>query len=201
MGRLAAGLAGIAAAVGAWLVFLAVVTTGSGWSGGYVSAAGVGDHAMTYRLGTISLAAALVLLGFSAATTLPVVAGLLGIGGVLASLSGTVTCSQGCPLPPYESATTADLVHGVASILAVGSVVLAMLAMATVDGVDPAIRWASRVAACAVVPLLCVMGVAMLTAGRSPLTAVVERIVLGLVWAWAIIAAARHVRQRAKLST
>src|ERR1700730_5679535 len=75
MGRLAAGLAGIAAVVGAWLVFLAVVTTGSGWSGGYVSAAGVGDYAMTYRLGTISLAAALVLLGFSAATTLPVVAG------------------------------------------------------------------------------------------------------------------------------
>jgi hypothetical protein len=195
-GRVAAGLAGVATAIGAGLVLLAVLASGSGWSGGYVSEAGVGAQANSYRLGTIALAAALLLLGLSIGRTLPVVGGTLGVAGTLASVSGTVTCSRGCPLPPYESASAADLIHAVASIVAIGCVVLAMLATATIDGVDPALRWASRVTAGAVIPLLATMAVAMLTAGRGPLTAVLERCVLLLVAAWAITAAVRQVAQR-----
>ena len=55
---------------------------------------------------------------------------LLAAGGVLTGLSGAVTCTAGCPLPPFEQPTVADLVHGGASVAATAAVVLAMVALA-----------------------------------------------------------------------
>jgi hypothetical protein len=150
-----------------------------------VSEAGVGAQAGSYRLGVASLGLGLLLLGVALAAILPSCAVLLGAGGVLAGLSSSVSCSAGCPLPPYQSPTTDDLVHAAASILAVGAIVLAMIALAAVAA-DPILRRVSRAAAWVVVPLLVVMGVAMLAVGRGHLTGLLERAVLLLATVWAL---------------
>ena len=41
----------------------------------------------------------------------PVIAGAIAAAALATVLSATVTCSDGCPLPPFERATVADLVH------------------------------------------------------------------------------------------
>ena len=169
LARIAAGLAAASVLIGAGLVVSALVAAHRLWFGGYVSEAGVGPQAAAFRLGVIGLAVGLILLGVALAATLPEVTVLLAGGGLLASLSGSVSCSEGCPLPPYESPTPADLVHAVASILAVGVVVLAMIAIAVLAA-DPVLRQVSRVVAYAVVPLLAIMSAAMLAAGRGHLT-------------------------------
>lgn len=197
--RLAAGLAAVGTAIGAGLIVVAVVATSSNPFAGYVSEAGVGGYATTYRLGTVCLATALLLLGVSAAAVLPAVAVTLVAAGLMAILSGTVTCSAGCPLPPYESATAADLVHGAASILAIGCVALAMLALAVVSP-DSGLRRVCVVACWVLWPLLFTMAGAMLAVGRGPLTATVERVVLVLVCGWAITAAVRLAGRRMPLT-
>jgi Protein of unknown function (DUF998) len=188
--RIAAGLAAVSTLIGAGLAVAAVVATRPLWFGGYVSEAGTGPHAASYRLGIIGLGVGLVLLGVALVSTLPAVTVLLAGGGLLAGLSGSVSCSKGCPLPPYESPTFADLVHAGASILAVGAVVLAMLAIA-VQAADPMLRRICVVALCVVVPLLATMGVAMLAVGRGQLTGLLERSVLTLAIGWALTMCAR----------
>jgi hypothetical protein len=175
----------VSTVLGAFLVVAAVVASRRLWFGGYVSEAGVGADAGGYRFGIISLAVGLVLLAVAFSAILPVVALLLAAGGLLAGLSGSVPCSVGCPLPPYQSPTAADLVHAAASILAVSAIVLAMIAIAAVAA-DPMLRQVSRVAAWIVVPVLATMGVAMLAIGRGHLTGLLERSVLTLAAAWAL---------------
>jgi hypothetical protein len=164
-------------------------------SAGHVSEAGVGAHAASYRLGIIGLGVGLVLLGFALAPTLPAVTVLLAGGGGLASLSGSVPCTEGCPLPPYESPTLPDLVHAGASILGVGAVVLAMIAIAVLAA-DSLLRRVSRVAVCVVVPLLAIMGITMLAVGRGNLAGLLERAVLTLAAAWALTMCVRLTLSR-----
>ncbi|MEV6816367.1 DUF998 domain-containing protein, partial [Micromonospora sp. NPDC051296] len=77
---------------------------------GYVSEAGVADsgYAWTYRIGVFALAAALLLVAAALPAVLRVAAALLTFGSLATLLSGAVTCSAGCPLPPFERATVAD---------------------------------------------------------------------------------------------
>ena len=185
LARIAGGLAAVSTLISAGLVVAAVVGTRRLWFGGYVSEAGVGAHAASYRLGIIGLGVGLVLLGFALAPSLPAVTVLLAGGGGLASLSGSVPCTEGCPLPPYESPTLPDLVHAGASILGVGAVVLAMIAIAVLAA-DSLLRQVSRVAVCVVVPLLAIMGIAMLAVGRGNLAGLLERAVLTLAATWAL---------------
>jgi hypothetical protein len=197
LARIAAGLAAASVLIGAALVVSALVAADRLWFGGYVSEAGVGPQAAAFRLGVIGLAVGLILLGVALAATLPEVTVLLAGGGLLASLSGSVACSEGCPLPPYESPTPADLVHAIASILAVGVVVLAMVAIAVLAA-DPMLRRVSRMVAYAVVPLLAIMSAAMLAAGRGHLTGWLERAALVLGTAWALTICVRLAWPRHK---
>nr|MDT0661416.1 DUF998 domain-containing protein [Micromonospora sp. DSM 115978] len=135
----AAGATGCAAA-GAVAVSVAVVAGPGPGLTGYVSEAGVAasGYAAAYRIGVFGLAVALLLLAAALPRPLRAAAGLLGGGAAGAALSGAVTCSAGCPLPPFEAATTADLVHGGASIAAVACCVFAMLVLAVPPARPPA---------------------------------------------------------------
>ncbi|MFG2008242.1 DUF998 domain-containing protein [Micromonospora sp. NPDC048868] len=187
----AASAAAACVVAGAVAVTVAVVAGPGPGLTGYVSEAGVTDsaYAPAYRIGVFALAAGLLLLAAALSPVLRAAAGLLAAGSVFALVSGAVTCSAGCPLPPFERATTADLVHGAASILAVAAVVLAMLAVMLTRAAPSALRRLAAVALAAALPLAGATAVAMLFVGRGGLIAVLERLLLLVAVLWGTAAA------------
>ncbi|MFI6759500.1 DUF998 domain-containing protein [Micromonospora sp. NPDC050417] len=169
-------------------VTLAVVVGPTSALSGYVSEAGVGagGYVTAYRLGVLGVAVALLLFATALAQVLRPAAGLLAAGAAGTGLSASVPCSAGCPLPPYEPTTAADLVHGGASIAAVACVVFAMLMVAWSAEVPPLLRRLGLVGVALALPLSATIGVAMLTVGRSTLVGVVERALLGVIALWLI---------------
>src|SRR5262249_37984204 len=113
--RFAAGVALVATVLGAALIAAAVVAAPRLRLGGYVSEAGVGasGHATAYRWGAALLALgqaalAVALCGRLRWARLGVVAvtvGLVAVDAAFGGVSAAVSCSPGCPLPPYEPAT------------------------------------------------------------------------------------------------
>ncbi|MEU4778497.1 DUF998 domain-containing protein [Micromonospora sp. NPDC023633] len=182
----AASASAACVAAGAVAVTVAVVAGPGPGPTGYVSEAGVTDsaYAPAYRIGVFALAAGLLLLAAALPRALRAAAGLLAVGGVFALVSGAVTCSAGCPLPPFERATTADLVHGAASILAVAAVVFAMLAIALTRAAPPALHRLAAVALAAALPLAGATAVALVAVGRGGLIAVLERLLLLVAVLW-----------------
>lgn len=187
--------AAIAAAVGtvagASAVTIAVVAGPGPGFAGYVSEAGIGTspYASTYRLGVFGLAAALLLLAAALPAALRLGAALLAASGACTVLSGAVTCSDGCPLPPFERATLADLAHGGASIAAVAGTVFAMLALTVSGGASRPLRRLSATAATVALPLSAAVGVAMLVVGRGSVVGLVERVLLADVALWMLASA------------
>lgn len=188
--------AAASAAAGCTLAGAGAVTTavlagpGPGFAG-YVSEAGIAGsgHAPMYRIGVFALATGLLLLAVALPPQLRVAAALLGAGSASTALSGAVTCSAGCPLPPFERATVADLVHGGASIAATAAVVLAMVAVTICRAAGGRLRRISAVAAALALPLCAVIGLAMLLVGRSTLVGVLERVVLAIAVLWGLATA------------
>lgn len=158
------------------------------WIRGYVSEGGVAGagHSTVYRIGIAALAVSIGLLGLAVnqqrarprIARWPAVAwmGLIVAAG-LGLVSSRVSCTAGCPLPPYQRTTFQDLVHAVASVGAVGFVALAMLVIAIVFP-SGALRSAARVATVVSMPLLIALAVAILAVGAGTLTGVLERISL-----------------------
>lgn len=118
-------------------------------------------------------------------------AGLLVAAAVATAVSGAVTCTNGCPLPPFEVVTAADLVHGGASVVAVACCVFAMLALACSPDLTPAVRRLAVAGLAGAMPLSGAVGVAMLVVGRGMVVGVLERILLGLVVLWVATSAVR----------
>ncbi|MEU7585110.1 DUF998 domain-containing protein [Micromonospora sp. NPDC049230] len=190
--RVAGSAAAGCALAGAVAVTFAVVAGPGPGLTGYVSEAGIAGsgHAATYRIGVLALAGALLLLGAALPPGVWAAApALLAAGAVFAAVSGAVTCSAGCPLPPFERATTADLVHGGASIAATASVVFAMLTLAVSAPAGPVVRRLAGVTAALALPLCATVGLAMLVVGRGAVVGVLERLVLALVVAWGLATA------------
>ncbi|MET8907363.1 DUF998 domain-containing protein [Micromonospora sp. NPDC004551] len=176
---------------GAVAVTVAVIAGPGPGLTGYVSEAGVTDsgYAGAYRIGVFALAAALLLLAAALPTALRTAAGLLVAGAAGTGLSGAVTCSAGCPLPPFEAATVADLVHGGASIAATATVVFAMLALVLAPAAGRALRRVAAVGAALALPLSGAVGLAMLLAGRGGLVGVLERLLLAVAAGWGLATA------------
>ncbi|MFI6068078.1 DUF998 domain-containing protein [Micromonospora sp. NPDC051227] len=191
-GEVARRVAGSAAAgcslAGAVAVTLAVVAgPGPGFTG-YVSEAGIAGsaHAATYRIGILALAGALLLIGAALPPGVWAAPALLATGAVFTAVSGAVTCSGGCPLPPFERATAADLVHGGASIAATAAVVFAMITLAVSGPAGRTVRRLAGVAAALTLPLCATVGLAMLVLGRGPVVGVLERLILALAVLWGV---------------
>jgi hypothetical protein len=203
-GRVAA-LAGAAVLVGALTMLAALIAAPGPWTQGYVSEAGTTGVplATAYRWGLVGLAGGVALLGRALRRDSRPVAALLGIAGGLAGVSGVVPCSGGCPLPPFEPTTVADVTHTVASVL--GMIVLAgAMALVAFSGpFDPALRRLATAAVVAIVPLGAALGLTMLLAGNGPLTATLERVTLVVAVSWlvgtsAVAATARRTRPEPK---
>lgn len=189
---------------GAVAVTVAVVASPGPGLTGYVSEAGIADssYASTYRIGLFALGTGLLLLAAALPPAVRSATALLAAGGLFTLLSAAVTCSAGCPLPPFQRATTADLVHGGASVGAVASVVFAMLAMAFSTRAARPLRWLAGTGAAVALPLAGAVGLAMLVVGRGPLVGVLERLLLAQTVAWGLatataLAAARWTGRRA----
>ncbi|MFF5171195.1 DUF998 domain-containing protein [Micromonospora sp. NPDC000089] len=158
---------------------------------GYVSEAGVttSRYAPAYRIGIFAVAAALLLLATALPPAARIAAGLLATGSLFTLLSGAVTCSAGCPLPPFEAATVADLVHGGASIAAVAAVVFAMLALRLRPVASPALCRIGTLGAAVALPLSGAIAVALVTVGRGGLVGGLERVLLAVAVGWGLLTA------------
>ncbi|MDG4808392.1 DUF998 domain-containing protein [Micromonospora sp. WMMD1120] len=186
--RVAASAAAGCAVAGAVAVTVAVVAGPGPGLTGYVSEAGIAGsaHAVTYRIGVLALAGAVLLIAAALPPGVRVAPALLACGAVLTAVSGAVTCSAGCPLPPFERTTVADLVHGGASIAATAAVVLAMVALAVSRPAGPVVRRLAAGTATLALPLCATIGLAMLVVGRGSLVGVTERLLLGLAVLWGV---------------
>ncbi|MEV6964307.1 DUF998 domain-containing protein [Hamadaea sp. NPDC051192] len=165
-------VAATAAVLGAISGLLLVRAVAPGALDDYVSASGVPGqpHPASYRLGIYGLA---LTAGLLAWVTRSIVALPLAVAVPMIALSGSVACTPGCPLPPYEQSTAQDLLHATTSILGVGLCALAMLAAAWRGSTF------SRIAVFVTWPLLAGTAIGIVAVGRGAVTGVLER--LGLV--------------------
>lgn len=186
--RAAAVAAGVVTLCGVVLVAQAAADGGRTITG-YLSELGVETQpqAARYRAGMLLLAASVALLGTALWPITRLGAGLLGVAAVNGVVSGLVPCSDGCPLPPYEQFTAADLVHGGTSAAAVGFCALAILAVARAAA-GMSLGGVCLVSFGVVAPLVVAVGVSMLTVGRGEVTSVLERLTLSATLAWIILA-------------
>lgn len=180
-----AGLAGLGAAAGAVLIGY---STGGRAMDGYVSEAGVATapHSVAYRAGVLALAAGLVLLAAAATRASWTTAAVLALAAAATTVSAAVSCTEGCPLPPHEDASTADLVHGGASVLAVALFALALGVLALSRRAS-ALRLAARIGFCLVTATGVTIAGLMLGVGRSTATALLERAILVTATVWTIL--------------
>lgn len=186
--RAAAIAAGVVTLCGVVLVAQAAADGGRTITG-YLSELGVETQpqAARYRAGMLLLAAGVALLGTALWPITRLGAGLLGVAALNGVVSGSVPCSDGCPLPPYERFTAADLVHGGTSAAAVGICALAILGVAKAAAGAPLGR-VSLISFGVVAPLVVAVGVSMLTVGRGEVTSILERLTLSATLAWIILA-------------
>jgi hypothetical protein len=189
MGRTARiGVAGAAAAAvlaGSGAMLAALVAAPGSWLEGYVSEAGTAGQplAAAYRWGLILLAGGVALLAVALAPRTRTAAALLGLAAPLALTSAAVRCSHECPLPPREPTTVPDVVHAGAGIAGMMLLAGAMAVLAATP-VRPALRRLAIAGAVSTVPLGAAFGLALLVAGRGPVTAITERILLAVAVCW-----------------
>ncbi|MFI7544643.1 DUF998 domain-containing protein [Actinoplanes sp. NPDC049599] len=186
-GRIAL-LAGAAVLAGALTMLAGLIAAPGPWTAGYVSEAGTTGMplALAYRWGLGGLALGVALLGQALRRDSRPVAVLLSVAAVLAAGSGVVPCTDGCPLPPYEPTTVADVTHTVASVIGmiVLAVAMALIALSRPFGV--VLRRLAATAVVVIVPLGAVLGLTMLLAGRGPLSAGLERAALVVAVSWLV---------------
>ena len=204
-----AATAGPAVGAGAMIMLAALIGAPGSWLTGYVSEAGTASqpYAAAYRAGLLVLALGVGLLGAAFAEQpharpgFPrrpgaLVATLLAASALMAATAGVVSCSDRCPLPPFEPTTVADVVHTAAGIAGIALLAVAMLVVAVLDP-RPVLRRLAVAGAAGTVPLGVALGLTMLFAGRGPLGAVLERVLLVVAVSWLVGAAVATVRQPA----
>lgn len=167
---------------------VAVAAAPGPWTRGYVSEAGATGMplATAYRAAQLVVAVGVLLLGAAVGSLARAAACLLAGAGAMAAVSGAVPCSRGCPLPPYETATTGDLVHAAASILGMATAAFAMVALAVTPAATRPLRRLALGSAVVTFPLAAAAALSMLLVGRGPLTSTIERLLLGVTACWLV---------------
>ncbi|MEV4413110.1 DUF998 domain-containing protein [Catellatospora sp. NPDC049609] len=186
--RVAAWVAAACAVAGTGAVMYALGVLPEPWTRGYISEGGVATSPRDgiYRAGVLALAASLALLGVALRRLVPFVFALLVPAAFFGAVSSAVSCTPGCPLPPYEPSTPTDLVHAGASVLAVGLAVVAMGAVSLIS-LQPVLRRTARVFFGVTLPLALALVFGLLAIGRGLFTSVLERVALAPVVAWIVV--------------
>jgi hypothetical protein len=199
--KAAAACAGICTAAGGMTLTAAVLATQGLAYPGYVSEAGVPGRPywIAYRVGIFLLGAGFVLLAVAVRPLLRAAALLLLVSGALAGASGSISCTERCPLPPFEASTARNLVHAGASVLGVALCALAILLLA-VYARPGGVRRVSRTAIVAIVPVGLANAYCLAFVGRGPATGIVERLLLILIVAWSLAAVWALRRRTAPVS-
>jgi hypothetical protein len=207
--RALAAVAALTLVVGAALLARSVVAT-QGWLyAGFVSETGQpgAPHRDGYTLGILGLAAALVLLagaallrGGSPAWIGWGVAALFVLGGLSAGVSSLVSCTAGCPLPPFQTPTPGDLVHAAASVLGMALCGAAM-AVYAISPVPSALRTLGRAGVAVTLPLAIVAGFGLVFVGRGTFTGTAEKALVLVIIAWTLAICLAHVLGSARLGS
>ena len=184
-----------AATAAAGSLGFAVAVVGRSDVRAFVSESGVAGApgATLYRLSVVCLAAACGLLAFALRPVAGLASAALGAAAPFAGLSGAVRCTPGCPLPPYERSTPADLVHAGSSIAALSLSTLAMLLLAW-SAESSALRAVSRFALALTLPVLVAAGFAIFAIGRGLAAGVTERAGVFGTLGWLVAAAVVRAR-------
>lgn len=177
-----AKLATVAATCGAIGLFVATWWLGLGR---YVSEGGIpgAPHAWLYRVSVWLIAAALALLAPGARAPLATLA--FAVAAPAAFISGAVSCSPGCPLPPFEHPTTGDLIHAGGTIVALllcGFIMMVYCFAAP----EPPLRYVGRAGLALVAPVLGLAAIGVAFVGRSLYSGVTERAALAVTSLWLI---------------
>ncbi|WP_155373713.1 DUF998 domain-containing protein [Catellatospora vulcania] len=185
--RWPAASAAVFAIAGAGAVMYALGVLPEPWTRGYISEGGVATSPRDgiYRAGILALAGSLALLGTALRRLVPFVCVILVTAGGFGAASAAVSCTPGCPLPPYEPSTPSDLVHAGASVLAVGLAVVAMGVVAFI-ALQSSLRTAARAFFGVTAPLAVVLVFGLLAIGRGLFTSVLERVALVPVVLWVV---------------
>ncbi|GGQ57904.1 DUF998 domain-containing protein [Couchioplanes azureus] len=180
--------AGLAILAGAAVMLGALIAAPGSWLLGYVSEAGTAaaPWATAYRWGLIVLSGGVALLALALRPQSRPVAALLGGTAVFAATSGSVPCTDRCPLPPFEPTTPSDVIHSAASIVGMVLLAGAMLLVAVSAAFRPAARRLAGVHAALTIPLGGALGLIMLFVGRGQAGAILERIMLAVAASWLI---------------
>jgi hypothetical protein len=185
--RWLAGAAGLAGAVAIGCLVLAAARTPGFAAVDYVSELGVGGGANRYRAGVLVAAVGVAMFGL-ATRRVRLAGGLLGASALLFVSSATVTCTPGCPLPPYDPDTTVqDVLHAGASAGALGCAGLAMLVLAA-RYPDRLVAAVCGIAGVLVVALMALTGIALLVNSKGLLGGLLERGVIGAALSWLSVA-------------
>lgn len=188
--------------LGAFAALLALAWHRAGSPGltGYLSQLGASGQAGAgaYRLAVICVAAAAALMGLAWRLRSPGLdaAGLLALSAVMFTVSATVPCAPGCPIPVRDGLTTAvNMVHFSASAGAFG---LAVGAMTSVGAQyrDPVLRRVSATAARVTTVLYAVLSGLVLALGHSVVNGVVERLLALVAIGWLVACALRLGHRR-----
>ena len=163
---------------------------------GYVSELGeIGaPWAGTYRAAILALALSLALMTVAVRPLSGYAALALGGAAPLAGVSAVVRCTPGCPLPPTEKSTPADVLHAVVSIAGFTLAACAMLVLA-LSTVDAVVRRLSGWTLTLMIALGVPVGVGIATVGRGVLTGVLERAMITVDFCWLVALSAILARR------
>ncbi len=184
--RGAAAAAALLVPVGAVIMLVGLVAAPGSWLTGYVSEAAVAGlpFAAAYRAGFVAVGIGVALLAVALGPVVRWAGPVLGVAAVLAMTSAAVPCSAGCPLPPYEPTTAADLVHGSASVLGLIVLAGAMALVVITRAAGIVQRRLAAVSVGTIVPVGAALALTMLIVGRGTLGAWLERIALVIAISW-----------------
>lgn len=183
--RLAAAAAALTAGGAIGCLIVATARTPGFRTADYISELGVGAGSGAYRAGV--LAAALGVALYAAAVRRVVLAAGLLVGSALLFVgSAAVTCTPGCPLPPYQDTTAQDVLHAGASIGALGLAGLSMLVLAARHP-DTLVAAIDGFAGIVVLASMGVTGIALLLNSQGTVNGVLERLVVGGALSWLLV--------------
>ncbi len=183
--RLAAAAAAATAGGAIGCLIVATARTPGFRTADYISELGVGAGSGAYRAGVLAAALGVALYAVAVRRVVPA-AGLLVGSALLFVGSAAVTCTPGCPLPPYQDTTAQDVLHATASIGALGLAGLSMLVLAARHP-DRLVAAIDGFAGIVVLTSMGVTGTALLLNSQGTVNGVLERLVVGGALSWLLV--------------